>query len=57
MNFTPLSKMSEQLTFSKDTVFSRIDALVDQLEDEGYELRFVVEVMKEFVEICDDYLL
>lgn len=42
---------------SRDDVFTRIDQLVERLEDEGYPFPFVVSVLRDYVEIADDYLL
>jgi hypothetical protein len=42
---------------SADAVFLRFDQLVSQLEDEGYPFAFIIEVMRDYVEIADDYLV
>jgi hypothetical protein len=42
---------------SKDILFQRIDKLVEQFEDEGYPLAAIIDVMREYIEITDDFLL
>lgn len=42
---------------SADEVFLRFDQLVSVLEDEGYPFAFLVDVMRDYIEIADDYLV
>ena len=42
---------------TKDLLFSRIDALVEQFEQEGYPFAHVIDVMRDYIEIADDFLL
>jgi hypothetical protein len=42
---------------SKDLLFSRIDALADQFEQEGYPFAHIIDVMRDYIEIADDFLL
>lgn len=42
---------------SKDLLFQRIDALVEQFEQEGYPFAHIIDVMRDYIEIADDFLL
>ena len=42
---------------SKDEVFNRIDLTISYLEDEGYPLDFILDVIRDYVELCDELLL
>lgn len=45
------------LDANTDVVFQRIDAFVDTLEEEGYPFPFLIEILREYVEIADDFML
>jgi hypothetical protein len=47
--------MNEDTT--KDLLFTRIDALVEQFEHEGYPFAHIIDVMRDYIEIADDFLL
>lgn len=40
-----------------EAVILRIDALVEQLEDEGFPLQFILEELTEYVELARDTFL
>lgn len=42
---------------SKDLLFSRIDALVEEFEHEGYPFAHIIDVMRDYIELADDFLL
>lgn len=42
---------------NRDLLFTRLDALVEQFEEEGYPFPHIIDVLKDYVEIADDYLL
>lgn len=42
------------MTTKDETVILRIDALVEQLEDEGYPLPFILEEIADYVELARD---
>jgi hypothetical protein len=42
---------------SKNIIFSRIDGLVEQFEQEGYPFAYIVEVLRDYIELSDDFLL
>lgn len=41
---------------SVDNLFFEIDALVEALEDSGYELSDIIDVLAEYVDIVSEYL-
>jgi hypothetical protein len=45
------------MTDSIDTLFVRLDQLVEQLEDEGVPYEVIVGVLRDYVELSDEYLL
>lgn len=47
--------MTEDST--KDILFQRIDQLVEQFEHEGYPFAHIIDVMRDYIEIADDFLL
>lgn len=42
---------------SVDALFVRLDQLVEQLEDEGFPYEVIVGVLRDYVELSDEYLL
>jgi len=40
-----------------DKVFMHIDAAVSELEEQGYDLDFILDVMDEYIEISDDLVI
>ena len=49
--------MTEFDTKSLDHVFVRIDEAVASLEDEGYPLEFILDIMRDYLELSNEYLL
>lgn len=49
--------MTEEQTNSSDAVFVRLDGFVQSLEDEGYAFDFIVNVLRDYIELADDYVL
>jgi hypothetical protein len=49
--------MSEDQTKSIDQVFVRLDAFVASLEDEGYAFDFILNVLRDYIELAEDYVL
>ena len=47
--------MSEER--SKDLLFHRIDALVEEFEQDGYPFAAIIDVLRDYIEISDDFLL
>jgi hypothetical protein len=45
------------MTDSVDALFVRIDQLVEQFEDEGIPYEVIVGVLRDYVELSDEYLL
>ena len=45
------------MTDSIDALFVRLDQLVEQLEDEGIPYEVIVGVLRDYVELSDEYLL
>jgi hypothetical protein len=45
------------MTDSIDALFVRLDQLVEQLEDEGVPYEVIVGVLRDYVELSDEYLL
>jgi hypothetical protein len=45
------------MTDSVDSLFVRVDQLVEQLEDEGFPYEVIVGVLRDYVELSDEYLL
>jgi len=42
---------------SKNILFQRIDQLVEQFEQEGYPFAHIIDVMRDYIELADDFLL
>lgn len=40
-----------------DKVFLALDAAVAELEEQGYDLDFILDVMDEYIEISDDFVI
>lgn len=40
-----------------DKVFIALDAAVSELEEQGYDLDFILDVMDEYIEISDDLVI
>jgi hypothetical protein len=49
--------MTHKITNSLDSLFQRLDQLVQQLEDEGFPYELIVGVLRDYVELSDEYLL
>jgi hypothetical protein len=49
--------MAEDKINSSDHVFVLLDAFVESLEDEGYAFDFIVDVLRDYIELADDYVL
>jgi hypothetical protein len=49
--------MSKENPNASDQVFVRLDAFVESLEDEGYAFDFIMDVLRDYVEIAEDYVL
>ena len=49
--------MTELNTDALDHVFVQLDKAVSVLEDEGYPFEFILDVMRDYLELADDYLL
>lgn len=41
----------------RDSLFQRLDSFVEVLEFEGYPLNEIIYVMKDYLELCDEFLL
>lgn len=41
----------------RDVLFQRVDGFVQVLEYEGYPLNEIIYVMKDYLELCDEFLL
>jgi len=44
-------------TTNVDYVFQRIDQAIAGLEEEGFPFEFVCEVLNDYLELADEYLL
>lgn len=40
-----------------DTLFIQLDQLVCRLEDEGHPFQNIVQVMRDYVELCEEFVL
>lgn len=40
-----------------DSLFLRLDQMICLLEDEGYPLQEIIQVMKDYVELCEEFVL
>jgi hypothetical protein len=49
--------MTDEQTNASDQVFVRLDGFVQLLEDEGYAFDFIIDVLRDYIEIADDYVL
>ena len=52
----PLIGSFTMTTLSVDNLFFEIDALVEALEDGGYELTAIIDAMAEYVDVVSDFL-
>ena len=52
----PLIGSLTMTALSVDNLFFEIDALVEALEDGGYELADIIDAMGEYVEVVSEYL-
>ena len=43
------------MTAASENIIYRLDALVEELEDEGFPLEVILDSMAEFIEIVCDY--
>ena len=43
------------MTVATEQIIYRVDALVEELEDEGFPLEVILDAMAEFIEIACDY--
>lgn len=51
IGFNPMTKEAPI-----DNLFFEIDALVERLEEVGYDISDIVDVMSEYVEVVTEYL-